>query len=517
MWHICVPLLCALVSVTKGDCPGDTGHTELVTSPGSNIVLPVGFSVRKNPRDPKTCDQITWKKRASGLTTRLVTDRNCTVTYDPGHHYKVSGNGSLEINNVTREDAGNYTVEVYTSTGGKLYCKVFILHVQDPVSRPSLNVSCLTDGSALILCNVLEGTDPTYRWAVNGLNLQGYSSSWWNVTHNQLHITSPGQYNVSCFVRNRVSERQNITGAVSCPAPLSVPVLNISCSEDGSATILCTVQNGTDPQYSWYLDKQPAQGVPTQNGQHLSVPSPASGNINCTVRNPLGDKSNSTTVFCPVAVSVPVLRISCGPDDKAVILCEIQKGTDPSYSWRLNGDLIKDNTTAMCNVSGNNMVVSLPFHGNISCSARNIISDKKSDERSVQCADPLSIPVVNISCHENGSAVILCEIQNGTNTSYTWTVNGAPLNGNVSSQYHVNGNQLFFSSPGPWNVSCTVENLVSKWQSNQTSVTCQAPSCPKDCLKKSILGGIVALIVTCLPLIIGCLWTMPKPGKKAQD
>ncbi|XP_053561698.1 uncharacterized protein LOC128652790 isoform X2 [Bombina bombina] len=481
----------------------------LFAATGADVVLPLEVTLTRNK---PLCDGYEWRQNSN----RLVRERNCNLTYynkdlNRPLTYNVTQNASLVLNSVTREHAGIYYVQVHYFNGSSKYNNTIVLYVQDPVSVPDMNITCDTNGSVVIRCEVQNGTNLLYNWALNGDTVQGNNRSQWSVSGNHLFLLSPGPWNISCSVRNRVSERHSNLTTVMCPDPLSEPVLNVTCNKkNGSAVIVCSVEKGTDPKFSLVWN-----GLSNNSGV-ISIPAPVNGNVTCTVQNKLGTKHTQKSAFCPVPVGKPDLKISCLKEGRALITCNVSKGTDPEYSWIINGRKTLEDTDSRWNVSGNKAEVSLPFPGNISCFVNNSIHREENHMVGVQCPDPLSVPDMNVTCHPNGSAVILCEVQKGTDVTYNWAVNGDALI--MNSTWHVSGKQLFISSRGSWNISCLVKSGVSQQEGKPTYVNCPGKECLQmSCLMKSIIGGIVGLIVTTVPLILGCWYTMPKPARKTKN
>ncbi|XP_053312701.1 uncharacterized protein LOC128474400 isoform X1 [Spea bombifrons] len=378
MWLIGVFVLC-LISPVPGLSPA---QREISAALGSQVLIPMEIELR---RDSSRCDEFTWKYRYKNdfKASLLAKSRNCrepTV-----QRLRISENGSLEIPDAAREDSGIYTVEVHDSGGKLIHSANYTLYIQAPVSDPLLRVSCRPDGSAEISCRVQNGSDPTYSLSVNGrLELDSVSSvsgSGVNIT-----VSSAPPWNISCSVRNRISERNSSLISESCPVPVSVPDIRVSCAPEGSAEIRCSVQNGSDPRFSWSWNGEAIHGNSNSSRGQIFLPAPVSGNISCTARNTVSDNNDTTSIFCPVPVSDPLLRVSCRADGRAEISCWAQNGSDPTYSLSVNGRLEVDSVSSVSG-SGVNITVSSAAPWDISCSARNRISERHSSLISESCPE----------------------------------------------------------------------------------------------------------------------------------
>ncbi|XP_075053616.1 uncharacterized protein LOC142139687 isoform X3 [Mixophyes fleayi] len=492
MWSLCVLLLCVLLSLGQG-----RDHTEIFTRPGSSVTLHMRYQVTVDHQDTAKCDEIEWKWNNSATGFLLVKSRRCNVTKYVNKsvsNYEISEDGNLTLYNVTTESAGDYTVTVRNTIGTVLYTEDYTLHVHIPLSHVAANIFCLPDGSAQASCWVDNRTNPYYSWSLDGKSLQGRSIS----TYSQISLPSPVSGNLTCNVTNNISDISKSI-IIFCPVPLSHVAANISCLPDGSAQASCWVDNGTNPSYSWSLDGKSLQGRSISTYSQISLPSPVSGNLTCNVTNNISDISKSIIIFCPVPLSDPLLRSSCLQNGSTEISCSVLNGTDPSFYLTVNGELLVDNYISPQRRV--NHTVSLPGPWSVNCSVRNNISEKSATITDKTCPVPLSVPVVNYTCQADGSASVLCDVENGMDASYNWTVNGELIQRNNSNI--TLSNKEF----GEKRISCSVMNPVSKKSSNETEIFCPGASC-LSCLEKSVMWGTVVLIVTTTPLIIASVYTV---------
>ncbi|OCT93523.1 hypothetical protein XELAEV_18011201mg [Xenopus laevis] len=288
---------------------------------------------------------------------------------------------------------------------------------------------------------------------------------------NRLDTVGNETYKVEVFEQSGKS----ITTAsllVTVIEKVSAPRLNSSCSPDGLALIGCEIQGGTDPQYSWLENGVNLSSSWNVSGNWISGFAPVPVNISCCVWNPVSEEwSQLVSVFCPIPVSVPTLNVSCQRDGSARILCWTDSGTDPVFSWSLNGT---DKQGSPLNQSWSQIsIVPPPAEGNILCVVSNNISLERNT-MNFSCPVPVSDPVLEVSCLTNGSALVSCKVESGTNPFYSLIHNGKTVYENSSSPL-VNVS-LPLSSPG--NISCSVRNRFS---TKETGV--QGRYCP-------VAGGV---------------------------
>ncbi|XP_073473677.1 uncharacterized protein [Aquarana catesbeiana] len=373
-----VLLLWALLWTGRGKLP--SVQEEIFTRPGSDLLLPIRRHLILNHTDRERCDRIEWyyKDPTRNYSTRIFIHRGCTLEKSKNKLFsniRISENGSLIISNVTLENDGIYSVEIY-SRGDRIQRDNYFIHVEVPVSVPILHVSCLWNGSAEISCRVEEGTKPNIRLSVIGGSQERYSASANNIT---AIVGSPGPWNITCTVKNEVSQSEESRAGVTCPVPLSDITMNSSCLPDGSAVAECSVK-GSDPRYSWSLD-----GRSISSHSRVTLPPPVSGTLRCDVTNQINNLNRSINIFCAVPVSDPVLDVRCLRNGSAEISCGVEKGTDPSINLTVSGGL--NVTSSERTVRVTVPPVSPPGSWNISCSAKNHISERSTNQTHGACPE----------------------------------------------------------------------------------------------------------------------------------
>ncbi|XP_069498672.1 T-cell surface antigen CD2-like [Ambystoma mexicanum] len=131
-------------------------------------------------------------------------------------HCRLLPGGSLELSRITPEEAGDYTLCMRAEDPElrpeewKTRRKCFLLQLQDPVSTPEVNYTCLLNATVQLSCLMENGTDPSYSWSVNG------APSWLPSREVEMSYESVLR-NVTCTVKNHVSEEQSHSTDVTCP------------------------------------------------------------------------------------------------------------------------------------------------------------------------------------------------------------------------------------------------------------------------------------------------------------
>ncbi|XP_077340618.1 Fc receptor-like protein 5 isoform X1 [Lithobates pipiens] len=338
-----------------------------------------------------------------------------------------------------------------------------------PVSDPVLDVRCLQNGSAKISCWVENGTDPSIYLTVSGeLEVYNVTSSERTVRVTVPPVSPPHSWNIRCSAKNHISERSTNQTQDACPVPLSDITVTSSCLPDGSAEAECLV-NGSYQSYSWSLD-----GRSVSSHRRVTLPPPVSGTLHCDVTNQINNLSRSINISCAVPVSDPVLDVRCLQNGSAEISCWVENGTDPSIYLTVSGELeVYNVTSSERTVRVTVPPVSPPHSWNIRCSAKNNISERSTNQTQDACPVPVSDPVLDVRCLQNGSAEISCWVEIGTDPSIYLTVNGGLEVYNVtSSERTVRVTVPPVSPPHSWNIRCSARNKISERSTNQTQDPC---------------------------------------------
>ncbi|XP_059355304.1 hepatic and glial cell adhesion molecule-like [Carassius carassius] len=113
----------------------------------------------------------------------------------------VSEDGSLILENIQKDQSGEYKGNIYDVEGNLITETVQQLCVLEPVAEPIVLVECVENGVNLN-CSAVNNDEVVVSWMKNGKKA--------NMTHAVLHISSselkPG-YHFSCTVRNQISKK----------------------------------------------------------------------------------------------------------------------------------------------------------------------------------------------------------------------------------------------------------------------------------------------------------------------
>ncbi|XP_073524870.1 uncharacterized protein [Phyllobates terribilis] len=377
---------------TTGLDPGAGTHTDIYARPGSDVLLPLRYNLTRD-KDPMKCDGFIWNLRqnASGCDVLITKSKRCRVpelNVQRFPNYNVSLDGRLTIRNVTRNNSRDYIFTLYSEIGAPIYTQCYTLHVQVPVSRPLLNVSCLPDGGAAIVCGIDAGDDPQFSVLVNGRSLlENPASSRTAEKTSEVHVpvTTPRPWNITCSVRNRVSDSETGKSQVKCAVPVSDPMLVFGCLHNGGLEISCSVGNGSDLMFS--LSENGKYLLVNHTNEEKSVnvttSSPGPWDVHCSVGNHLmWKKTNVTSPACPVPPSDPILEVSCH-NGSPWISCSAEKGSDLNFTLSVNGTSLWENVTSEPRRVNGTSSLSGPW--NVYCSVENSLKKRNTSSTYMAC------------------------------------------------------------------------------------------------------------------------------------
>ncbi|XP_032898512.1 SLAM family member 5-like isoform X2 [Amblyraja radiata] len=161
MWHFYLrripSLLCASLIAF---CVAGTGAAAgtVTGARGHSVSLPAGITVAPD------IARIEWSRTSprTKITTYSAENIEYYTTNYKGRVTLHRGNFSLEIRDLRRDDAGDYQVDVVTSSGSETQARVR-LEVYEPVAGTQIKVQNTT-GICNLTCSVTSGDLTSFRW-----------------------------------------------------------------------------------------------------------------------------------------------------------------------------------------------------------------------------------------------------------------------------------------------------------------------------------------------------------------
>ncbi|XP_042069388.1 peroxidasin homolog [Haplochromis burtoni] len=121
------------------------------------------------------------------------------------HRLCFLSNGTFRINNLSRNDSANYTLQTFDSRGESSFEWTLQLFIQAPVSSVLLLSECLSQGEMRVSCSSQGGDSPQYSWTLDGRSLSDAELLSVNNESNIITLKQHVSGHLVCSVKNNVS------------------------------------------------------------------------------------------------------------------------------------------------------------------------------------------------------------------------------------------------------------------------------------------------------------------------
>ncbi|MED6252301.1 hypothetical protein ATANTOWER_009889 [Ataeniobius toweri] len=273
-------LVCCFAVVSKG--------CDQFAAVGQSFNVPLGYKLK--PTDAlkwKFKDKIIFHKKQENMLVKKS---------------DVNADGSLELTNLKKDQAGVYTPEVFDKDGKSQTTKRTNLCVLDPVKKPTINVIC-RDPDVIFTCSHDQQPDGAqYKWFQKETLMI-------NETKISLKRKKTENKNLlfSCKVENEISSEKSDPLTNICFDPVKKPEINATCKGSEVIFTCFAAQQPDDARYKWLLN-----GNEISNETKISLirTTAESKNLNfsCEVYNEASsENSDSLTHACkgPTFLGLP--------------------------------------------------------------------------------------------------------------------------------------------------------------------------------------------------------------------
>ncbi|XP_063514555.1 pregnancy-specific beta-1-glycoprotein 7 isoform X1 [Pongo pygmaeus] len=283
-----------------------------------------------------------------------------TIIYGPAYSGRetVYSNASLLIQNVTREDAGSYTLHIIKRgdrTRGVTGYFTFTLYLETP--KPSISSSNLNPKEAIeavILTCDPETPDASYLWWMNGQSLPMTHRLQLSETNRTLFLFGvtkdiAGPY--ECEIQNPVSASRSDPVTLNLLPKLPKPYItinNLNPRENKDVLAFTCEPKSENYTYMWWLDGQslpvsPRVKRPIEN-RILILPSVTrneTGPYECEIRDQDGGmRSDPVTLNVLYGPDLPRIYPSFTyyhSGENLDLSCFADSNPPAQYSWTVNG------------------------------------------------------------------------------------------------------------------------------------------------------------------------------------
>uniref|UniRef100_A0A8C9UXE0 Ig-like domain-containing protein n=1 Tax=Scleropages formosus TaxID=113540 RepID=A0A8C9UXE0_SCLFO len=166
---------------------------------GDRVPIDLGYPYTKAE------DELVWKR---STVTIIKQKKGKLVT---GKEGDVEDNGSLVLHNVTMEQKGEYSAEVFNSGGKQVYSVTKNLCVREKVSKPGKPSFTCSDFSVKLTCSA-QGTSSDIVWLKNNKETKKTGTA---LILKLTEITAADEF--SCSISNKIRSAQSDAVKVSCP------------------------------------------------------------------------------------------------------------------------------------------------------------------------------------------------------------------------------------------------------------------------------------------------------------
>jgi len=276
-----------------------TGTCTSVTSEIATLTVNQTTAISTQPESQTACagSNVSFNVTAIGAGLSYQWQKNSVNILD-------ATSSTYTINNVQAGDAANYRCWVL-GTCGNAVSQTVTLTITDQLTINPLDAQTACEGNNISFTVYANGTNPTYQWQKDGVNLSngsgisGVNSS--SLLFENVNISHQGNY--SCYVPSDCGNGESNQALLTVyPAiQLTTDLLETYEVCDNSELILEVQATGTDLFYTWYFN---GSEITDENSNTLTITNVTvddAGQYYCVVSGPACGNVESTyadvTVF----------------------------------------------------------------------------------------------------------------------------------------------------------------------------------------------------------------------------
>ncbi|XP_046722796.1 hemicentin-1-like isoform X1 [Silurus meridionalis] len=200
---------------------------------------------------PAYAFNLLMRNKTSTIRTIIRFRKNIPDTSKPNfpRWQFVKENNTMILTSAERSDSGTYSLDAIDAGGALTGSYTLQLHTEAQVSSVSVWYKCLASEDIKVHCSA-EGDNLTYSWTSDFNTLSLLENGISTLTLNKGH-----HGNITCYVKNHVSQSHNSTVLQPCPEPTTTPTISVSTSSNfTSFGTIPSVVNKTinpTPQYTF--------------------------------------------------------------------------------------------------------------------------------------------------------------------------------------------------------------------------------------------------------------------------
>ncbi|XP_059828667.1 HEPACAM family member 2-like isoform X3 [Hypanus sabinus] len=404
MWKCLERVLCLKCACLFAIFLARTGASPAIV----NGVL--GHSVSLFPSIPvrQDVDEVVWKR--SSPSTKIARYLEGSIKYFNTNYNKRitlhSGNFSLEIHDLRKEDADEYEVIVTAGDSGDERRERIQLKVYELVSGANITVQTNGIYNLTLTCTVTSGDHTSFTWWRNGEALVNDSTRHIRVLGNTLEVSHTAEVEdavYKCEARNPISNEtaeiklRDICKLDTCEL---VSGANITVQTTGicNLTLTCTVTSGDPTSFTWWRNGEALVNDSTRHirvlGNTLEVSHTAEVEdavYKCEARNPISNETAEIKLrdICKLDTCAAGLVSGANITVENItgccnltLICTVTSGDPTSFTWWRNGEVLVNDSMQHILVLGNTLEVHHTAEDAVyKCEARNPISNATAEIR----------------------------------------------------------------------------------------------------------------------------------------
>ncbi|CAJ1058414.1 uncharacterized protein LOC125894961 isoform X5 [Xyrichtys novacula] len=428
-------------------------------------------------------------------------------------------NGTLRINNLSRNDGGNYTLKIFNSTGQSIERRTLQLIIQAPLSSVQLVPECLSQGEMRVSCSSGGGDSPQYNWTLDGHTLIDTQLLSEHEETNIITLKQDMSGRLVCTVRNNVSEVSDETFISTCGVETSCDGRHDGAECYGAlrgTVILQLMDDATEIfRYQWIKETRTTlhwrenmivinqianRSSFTPNNGTLRINNlnrNDSGNYTLKIFDSTGQSIEKRTL--QLIIQAPLSSVQLVPEclshGEMRVSCSSSGGDSPQYNWTLDGHTLMDSQLLSEHEETNIITLKQDMSGRLVCTVRNNVSEVSNKTFISTCG------YISVKCIQRNGNYVLETSETQCTTTTTTTTTTTSLGGketdttlttkpsnNVTASNHTEGS----SHRGDlWSTQVKVYLLV--------------------------MVGVLSSLLVFLAVGMGVVWSQSKTQNKAED
>lgn len=331
------------------------------------------------------------------------------------------------------------------------------------IARTIVVGESLADGD---FCVIASGDQLVYQWFKDGSPFAGSYGACLLI--NNAQISDSGIYKVRVSIAGAASSAAESLGArltVQTTAPAVNPAVITANLQNKTVTVgddltgFCVTATGSNLAYQWFHNSSPIAGATTKCYNKTNVQTSDGGlyfvRLTTSLNGASAVKDSATATLTVSTSTVQPATITAQPPNRTLNvgenltgLCVTATGTNLTYQWYKNGNALSGATANCFNKNNAQTTDSGTYFVRLKTTNGSASTTKDSNNASVTVNQPSVAPAVitaNLQAKtvtEGNALSGFCVTATGSNLTYQWFKNGAPVTGATASCFNKASVQL---------------------------------------------------------------------------